>query len=227
MHSLRKWLLHEDGGASRVRGVGDGSWGNLDAEGEDKKESLWTQFWHVILGLIWPRPPPEDDLDLVVTRPQGRVDGLTRWVVWQLIPFWVELQARKQRSRRQSDPEKDANDASSRCAWPRRKPRKSKKLAQVNGKLKIQDPKYWRKKTTKQQTIQIWSEKGALRFTAGISMIVACLLPVAAITVLANMHTTRDLLLCLAGFTVIFAVGLMFLTAGTISRVEIFTATAA
>jgi hypothetical protein len=189
----------------------------VDKERKGEKESLWKQFWLVILALVWPRPQPEDSLDLVVTRPQGRVDGLTRWVVWHFIPFWWELQSRMpQRPRRQSDPEKGANDTSRR-AWPRRKARKSK----------IQDPKDWRKGTTKQETIQIWSEKGALRFTAGISMIVACLLPVAGITVLANMHTTRDLLLCLAGFTVIFAVGLMFLTAGTISRVEIFTATAA
>jgi len=227
MHSLRSWLLHEDGGASRVRGVGDDCWGSLSEHLQRKKESLWTQFWHTILGLIWPRPPPEDDLDLVVTRPPGRVDGLTRWVVWHFIPFWVELKRRTQRPGRQSDPEKDANDSTSRSTWRRRKARNSKNVAEPNGELKIQDPAHWRKKTTKQPTIQTWSEISALRFTAGISVLVACLLPVAAIVVLANMHSTRDLLLCLAGFTVIFAVGLMFLTAGTISRVEIFTATAA
>ncbi|OCL11259.1 hypothetical protein AOQ84DRAFT_287605 [Glonium stellatum] len=54
-----------------------------------------------------------------------------------------------------------------------------------------------------------------------------CLLPVVAITVLSQLHGYRDLLLCLAGFVAIFALGLIFLTSGTTTRVEIFTATAA
>jgi hypothetical protein len=227
MHSLRRWLLHEDCGASRVRGLGEHSWGNLDEEGNHETKSLWTQFWHVFLAFIWPRPTPEDDLDLVATRPQGRIDGLTRWVVWHLIPFWEEVQERKPRPRRQIDPEKDANVVYSKSGRPRREVPESKDVAEPNEKPKIQGPEYWRKETTKLPTIKIWSEQSALRFTAAVSMIVACLLPVGAITVLANMHTTKDLLLCVFGFTVIFAVGLLYLTAGTISRVEMFTATAA
>jgi hypothetical protein len=40
----------------------------------------------------------------------------------------------------------------------------------------------------------------------------ACLFPVIAITVLAQLHRTRDILLSLAGFVVIFALGLQLIT---------------
>jgi cytochrome c biogenesis protein CcdA len=121
----------------------------------------------------------------------------------------------------------EANGASGGSDRPKRKWWKSKKLATSNTELRIKEPEQWRRKVTKEDTIQIWSEKSALRFTAGVSTVVACLFPIVAITALSNLHRTRDLLLCLAGFTVIFAVGLMFLTHGTTKRVEIFTATAA
>lgn len=85
----------------------------------------------------------------------------------------------------------------------------------------------WVDKVKKQKTLETWSETSALRFTSGASTVVACVLPVVAITVLSQLQGTRDLLLCIAGFAVIFAVGLIFLTQGTSTRVEIFTATAA
>jgi hypothetical protein len=103
--------------------------------------------------------------------------------------------------------------------------------------------KQWRKKhSTDQEKLQSETAKEAstpaptlatysghtmFRFTSGVSTIVACLLPTIAITVLTQVHGTRNLLLCLAGFAIIFASGLIFLTSGTASRVEIFAATAA
>lgn len=233
MHSLRDWLRHEEGGDCFVRGTGKHSWGNLVEK--EQNQSLWKQFRDLLWTFIWPQPPPRDNgLDLVVTRPQANVDGLTRWVVWRLIPFYAawrnhreERKANKRSERTHSDIEKDANSASGSSGRPKRKARKSKKLATSNNELRIKQPQHWRRKVTKEDTIEIWSEKSALRFTAGISTVVACLLPIVAITVLSDLHRTRDLLLCLAGFTVIFAVGLMFLTQGTTKRVEIFTATAA
>jgi hypothetical protein len=203
MGSLKNWLRREDCGYSSLRGIGNDTWGDLHKREE---RSLRQQFWCLLWALIWPKPPPGDDLGLVVTSPQDEVDGLTRWVAAHLIPFYAECCRRR---------------------IERRKKKLEKADIEKNSGPKVKPVEQWGNKTTTKETIRVWSEKGALRLTAGISMVVACLLPVAAITVLTNMHSTRDLLLCLAGFTVLFAAGLMFLTGGAISRVEIFMATAA
>lgn len=76
-------------------------------------------------------------------------------------------------------------------------------------------------------TIEIYREGRILRFTSFITTIVACLLPTVAIAVLAQLHTTAQLLGLIAVFTAVFAGGLMLLVDSGTSRVEIFTATAA
>jgi hypothetical protein len=205
MLSLKNWLLRRDCGNAKVRGEGGNAWGDLHVREEKQtRRSFWTLLW----ALIFPGPAPPNHLDLVVTRPQKDVDGFTRWIVCHAIPFYYERckrsdeQKQEKRERAQTDIEKNSR----------------------SGALATEQSS---NSTPAKDTIQRWSERSALRVTTGISMVVACLLPVAAIAVLANMDTTRDLILCLAGFTVLFAVGLMFVAAGTISRVEIFTATAA
>jgi len=60
-----------------------------------------------------------------------------------------------------------------------------------------------------------------------VATIIACLLPTVAITVLSKIHETGQRLGAIAGFTALFAAGLMCLTKAGTSRVEIFTATAA
>lgn len=67
-----------------------------------------------------------------------------------------------------------------------------------------------------------WIEKVA----SIITTVVACLLPVVAITVLARVHSMGLILGLIAIFTAVFAVGLVLLSSSS-SRVEIFTATAA
>jgi len=76
-------------------------------------------------------------------------------------------------------------------------------------------------------TINSYREGPMLRFTSFIATIVACLLPTVAIAVLAQLHTTAQLLGIIAVFTAVFAGGLMMLVDSGTSRVEIFTATAA
>ena len=75
------------------------------------------------------------------------------------------------------------------------------------------------------ETLTKYSERTIMRVTSSISTVMACLLPTVAITVLSQVHGLRNLLLCLAGFAIVFASGLIFL--GTATRVEIFAATAA
>ncbi|KAF3038216.1 hypothetical protein E8E11_005654 [Didymella keratinophila] len=64
------------------------------------------------------------------------------------------------------------------------------------------------------------------RIISGFSTTFACLMPVIAITALAQLSRTRDLL-CITGFAVLFAISLIYLADRSTSRMEIFTATAA
>ncbi|OCK99373.1 uncharacterized protein K441DRAFT_539637 [Cenococcum geophilum 1.58] len=201
MRSLRKWLRYKKGGNFKVRGRDglENTWGDIYTDPDKHAPSLWRQFGRLLWTLIWAQPPPTDGLDLATTKPQAKIDGLTRWVVWYFIPFYTALRKHQQKKKKErSDVEKAATGASG-----------------------------WVDKVKKQKTLETWSETSALRFTSGASTVVACVLPVVAITVLSQLQGTRDLLLCIAGFAVIFAVGLIFLTQGTSTRVEIFTATAA
>jgi hypothetical protein len=77
----------------------------------------------------------------------------------------------------------------------------------------------------KGDTLATYTERGILGFTYSVSIVFACLLPVIAITVLSEVHGQGNLSLCLTGFAVLFAVGLINL--GTGSRIELFGATVA
>lgn len=223
MLNLRKWMRHEDGGNYLIRGDGEEAWGDYAKNSDVDAPTLWNQFWTVIKRLIWLKPPAEDDLDLVVTRPQSKIDGLTKWAIWYLIPFFESV-SEKRKEKRKQDIEKDAKPNPKPRRWPKGRIFKVRKRAKVSGAPQLN---LARGQVKKSKTVETWSEMTVLRMTSGVSTVVACLLPVVAITVLSQLHGTRDLLVCIAGFAVIFAVGLIFLTQGTTTRVEIFTATAA
>lgn len=222
---------HPDGGDSLIRGKGEKIWGDYCKEDPDEgPQSLWREFWTVIWRFVWLQPR-EDDLDLVVTRPQNKIYGLTRWAVWYLIPFIESVRKyrevkreKKDELREPQDVEKSTKSNPNRRHLLKRRLVKFGKQARLNGAPKLN---LARAQVKKRNTIETWSEKTVIRITSGISTVVACLLPVVAIAVLSQLHRLRDLLLCLAGFAVIFAIGLIFLTQGTTTRVEIFTATAA
>ncbi|KAF1994398.1 hypothetical protein P154DRAFT_567391 [Amniculicola lignicola CBS 123094] len=79
----------------------------------------------------------------------------------------------------------------------------------------------------KEDTIVSWSDSEPLRVTSCISTSAACLLPAIAITALSQLYSLRQMLGCFAGFTIVFALGLIVLTQGTSSRAEIFAVAAA
>ncbi|KAF2786556.1 hypothetical protein K505DRAFT_259640 [Melanomma pulvis-pyrius CBS 109.77] len=223
MLNLRKWMRHEDGGNYLIRGDGEEAWGDYAKSSDVDASSLWSQFWTVIKRLVWLKSPAEDDLDLVVTRPRSKIDGLTKWAIWYLIPFFESVSERR-KEKRKPDVEKDAKPNPKSRFWARGRISKVRKRAKGSGAPRLN---LARGQVKKSKTVETWSETAVLRMTSGVSTVVACLLPVVAITVLSQLHGTRDLLVCIAGFAVIFAVGLIFLTHGTTTRVEIFTATAA
>lgn len=207
MRSLREWLATDDSTIVRGRKGPDKTWG----DGSQSAEPKWARARTVLNALMLAKQPPKSDLDLVVTHPEARIDGLTKWVVYWLMPFYWETKDRRRlaKAARSSDvemrpmPDTEA-DAEAQQDAPIRKPPQ-------------RDPK----------TLESASESTALRITSALSTVMACLIPVVAIAALTQLHGTRDLLICITGFAVLFAAGLIFLTQGTSSRTEIFAATAA
>ncbi|TVY81533.1 hypothetical protein LSUE1_G006740 [Lachnellula suecica] len=206
MKSLRMWLRNPDAGDFCISGTGEqDTWGALYDE-EAEEPFLFRQFLTLLGRLLWPKPPEKGDWDLVATRPPRKIDGFTRWVADEFVPFHhnVSQYRKRRRSRRSNDVEK----------------------VQATSSVPVEKPKR-RKKRDAHKTLVTYSEHSMLRFTSAFSTVAACLLPTIGITVLSKVHGTNNLLFCLAGFAVLFSVGLIFLTSAAVSRVEIFTATAA
>lgn len=206
MKTFRIWLRDQDI-------VGDGeqhTWGNLYKMEKDQG-SLKRGFVKLLWRLIWSNPSSSNDLDLVAIRPSQNIDGFTRWVASDFFPYYNDF-CEYMRTRRTRDVE-----AASRSAQnpEEEKPKEEEK------------PEDEEPPAPKTNTLSTYSQSGMLKFTSSVSTVVACLLPTVAIIVLAQVQGMRNLLLCLVGFAVIFSTGLIFLTSGTASRIEIFTATAA
>ena len=203
MSSLRSWLMRADGGDQEIcdKFGTDETWGPLEAKSASK--SLWARCWEVFWALIWARDPPTSNDDLVVTYPNAKIDGLTKWVAYHFMPLWWEITDVWEGKRKMNSTVPDAE--------------KTQAVSQSATK----------RKSKPTDTLEFVSENAALRFTSSLTTVIACLMPVVAIAVLTQVSGTRDLLLCITGFAVMFAVLLIFLTQGTSSRTEIFAATAA
>jgi hypothetical protein len=182
-------------------------------EDEMERKGLRWQCLLLLRNLFWKPVPKQKKLNLVVPRPGRKVDGLTKWVANEFVPFWqCFLDSTIYRNKgRNSDEEKGRKRSSG-----------STTTETVCSEI---EPN--RSLGSEQKTLNTYSEDRMLRFTSAVATVIACLLPTVAIAVLAKLHTTADLLGVIAVFTAIFAMGLMLLTDAGTSRVEIFTATAA
>jgi hypothetical protein len=207
---LKTWLQDPDGCNFGISGRGEkNAWGDLCAPKEPAKPLIY-QFVKMLWSLVRLKPTTNDpNLDLFAVRPPAKTDGLTRWVSTDFIPSWEEC--RKRFKTREADEENGHP--------PRPVPAESKRNKKKTKKKS--------KKEFKKNTLATYGEMNILRFTSAISTIVACLLPTMASVVLTQVKGTRNLLICFLEFAVLFAGGLIFLTSGTVSRVEVFTATAA
>ncbi|KAH8592287.1 hypothetical protein B0O99DRAFT_517767 [Bisporella sp. PMI_857] len=206
MRSFRKWLRHSTAGNCEISGLGEQlTWGDFH-EDQEEKRSLPRMVWDMFRAPIWPRKRVDEDLDLVATRQTQKIDGFTRWVADEFVPFHSEVRKRKRN-------------------WRKRKSNADDKERGPNG-AKYMRPGPKPKNYLKKQTLTTYTENNMLKFTGYVATIVACLLPTAAIAVLSKIDGLNKLLGCLAGFATVFSIVLMFLTNST-SRVEIFMATAA
>ena len=237
VNSLRTWLSHSNRGNIYIQGPGAHTWGDLTQD-EPKKLPLKQQFLSLLCSLVWAKKPEKDELGLIVPCAGREVDGLTRWVANEFVPFWQNL---RDAYRKRNDPvPEDEGDTSSVTSEKSHSSRsKSKRYCGILPF--VEPPKQSQNKPAEEHihqedetetdkiepTLNTYTEDRMLRFTSSIATVIACLLPTLAIAVLAKLHETGELLGLIAVFTAIFAIGLMFLTNSGTSRVEIFTATAA
>ncbi|KAJ4347488.1 hypothetical protein N0V95_005409 [Ascochyta clinopodiicola] len=223
MSSLRRWLMRDDGANGKARGTDgpDTTWGDLKDTGVP--DSLRMHFRTVVVALFLSKPPPKVDLDLVVTYPKSNIDGLSKWIVYNLTPFYWSWQRKRDKSRREQQQKgQQAIEETSHRGEDISIPSRMEEGTQQKNRRTEEESE-----PADRHTFGTMSESTALRFTSGLSTVVACLTPVIAIAVLAQVEGMRNLLLCITGFAVMFAILLIFLTQGTTSRTEIFAATAA
>lgn len=171
-------------------------------------------------------------------RPAHNVDGLTRWVANEFVPWWDNVKrAFRERPHRTTEDEETASaEKEKKSSKSKRRncnlfPSKARRESATAQSASDPHPEGSSEEAGNQEnvkpTLNTYTEARMLRFTSSVATVIACLLPTVAIAVLATRHTTAELLGLIAVFTAIFAIGLMFLTDASTSRVEIFTATAA
>jgi len=199
---LRGWILDPEMGGAKIKGSGRSSWGKLDDEHRVYKGLRW-HLLRLVKSPFVSGTPEEVCPDLVTPQQPEKIDGLTRWVANDWVPFWDFL-----------------------CEWISGKAPK-KPEADIEAAKKKKVDKKINHQNEPGPTLVTYSMNVMLRFTSLVATLVACLLPIIAITVLSKMHTSAKILGYMALFTALFALGLMSLTPPGTSRTEIFTATAA
>jgi hypothetical protein len=205
MKTLRKWLQHKDTAGFDIGGAGEQhTWGNLyvdpDEDGIPRMESVWALF----MALFRPPPHPKNDLGLVVMAPRTKLGRFTKWFAYYFVPYFANFgpgtSAEKVDKQGSLDPEKGFTPP-------------------------LQRPSSSGNEVRQEKSLKDFADR-VVGVTNLLSAFVACLFPVIAISVLSQLHGIRNLLLCLGGFVIIFVFSLVWITAGTVTRVEVFSATA-
>ena len=211
---MRNWIK-ADLATFQINGSGSQSWGDLDATEVDPQVELssrllFMRLLDIILRLFWPRKEKDDKLNLIIPRRVQKADNFTRWVATEWAPFLEDFRRWwKQQKLLPDDVEKAISAARRRCHHTSHATMCSCKKSSVPS-----------------PTLNTYTERRMLHFTSGVAIVIACALPIVAITVLSKLHGNGQVLGTIAIFTVAFASGLIFVGGGT-RRVDIFTATAA
>jgi len=235
VEGLRIWLRESKLGDFPIKGAGQDVWGPLRGKGV---KTLTENFVHMLrsLTIFWPETPSEKELeskpDLIVPRKKKEEDGLTQWIANDWLPFWHSL-----RNTLTTHSEK-ADQTTSNEKKARRFSMSSATLTLVewssnlSGTIRHMSSLFSRGSASRdasnnRPTLETYSMSRMRRFASFVTTVVACLLPTAAIAVLATIHNQAKLIGFIALFTAIFAIGLMGLAGAGTSRTDIFTATAA
>lgn len=186
-----------------ISGSGAHAWGNPRDE-EEMIKPMTERILPLLVSFFWRREPLPDRRDLVTVHQPQNLDRFTRWVKQEWTPFWHNYLRRRPRHRRPSESGEEF-------------------VSSLPGRVPKEAPCA---NSFKQNEAVHYRESMMLKFTSVIATVVACLLPTAAIGILTTAKTTPQKLGYIAGFTAIFAIGLMWLTDAGTSRANIFMATA-
>nr|CDP32742.1 Putative isoleucyl-tRNA synthetase [Podospora anserina S mat+] len=204
MRQLVKWLQDEDHGNMTVQGVGSEIWG--DQQKKPEPPPLRQQFMNLIS--FWNKTEPPTRADLVAPRWRKDVDGLTRWLAEELIPF---------REAVKNPHKREADDSESTAG---------QEGSEKTSTNHVEDAdKEAQKRRSRTDNVRAYSGDTLLKLTYRGATLVACMLPIVAILCLSIVPNLYHKLAMITCFTVLFAIAVMCMTEGT--RVQVFTATSA
>ncbi|TGO18461.1 hypothetical protein BPAE_0382g00060 [Botrytis paeoniae] len=226
VETLRVWIKRV--GKHCISGDAACIWGDYKKNVGEAKP-LRRQFFSLMRSIFWPTAPKPDNLDLIVPRQGHTVDSLTTWVANEFVPFWHSIKQALRRKKVKSASEENGLPTTENKSHSFLEERESSRSSRFWFCLRksIFSTAKGDQNSEDRTGLTVYSEARMLRFTSAVATVIACLLPTVAIAVLSSLESTQKLLGVIAAFTAIFAMGLMFLTDASTSRVEIFTATAA
>ncbi|KAK4163998.1 putative isoleucyl-tRNA synthetase, partial [Cladorrhinum sp. PSN259] len=211
MKQLLWWLVSPAAGNFKVAGSGSEVWGNMFEDPGDGPSPA-RQFLNLVISIFRTSSTPSTRHDLVAPRGRKSVDGMTRWLAEEAIPFWFNLTAKNKGEEANKSSGRDEEKAAQ-----AEHDERARAQAEANQKEELRDLKL--------DYIKSYSGLTILRLTSHFTTLFACMLPMAAIGILSTVEELSHRLALIAGFTAVFCGGLMMLT--EITRVQVFTATSA
>ncbi|KAM7215389.1 putative isoleucyl-tRNA synthetase [Rhypophila decipiens] len=204
MRELVTWVHDKNLGNLKVNGYAAEKWGPYKPR--ERKVTV-RRFLELFLKFIKPTPKSPLVSDLIAPRAGKPPDRLGRWISEEALPFrWDFGEYWSKKHKTGTDEERNDN-------------------MQENEKQTEEDnAKPIDERITKKH-IQTCQEITILSITAAVCTLVACMLPIAAIFLLAIVNELWHRLYMIASFSLLFASLLMLLTEAT--RVQVFTATSA
>jgi len=231
VNNLHTWLIDRKLGGGLVRGPGQNSWGDLGNPDPPKPFKAHLIRFLRSLTIFWAEKPPETNHPaLAVPRKVKEIDGFTRWVANDWVPFWHCLRRKIWESKEHTELKEKGLPTNIRSKQKRRHSSRGSDSSSLSLWLsRLRSPPEPDTGDTSEEgpTLTTYHMSRMHAFTSFVTTIVACLLPTAAIAILATIHSEAKIIGFIGLFTAIFAMGLMGLTNSGTSRTDIFTATAA
>ena len=210
--NLKKWMRHDQEEQLEIDIGGSGeenTWGELykSATGSFSRRPLWKRFLKFLWHRVWLQENSGNRLDLLVVQPPTKIGYLYRWTIEYFIPLWQEFRHRKDLKIRAIEEDIERNES-------------------IPSAIEEEGGGWLSTEWTRQDALFVSISNILVLIAEVFSMTLACLFPVVAVVVLAQLHQVKDLLGALAGFVVVLAVGLQVITGGEMRPADLFSATA-
>lgn len=88
VEELWEWIKNTNPGSYPIGGKGSNAWGNLTDRLKPSK-SLRQRVLQLLRSILFrPQKTQAKELDLVSMRGGQQLDGFTRWILYELVPFY-------------------------------------------------------------------------------------------------------------------------------------------